>query len=160
MSRHDVALPETPDHVTGRLGKSESRSGPWKRPQPREGAIADYAQPRQRSQPREGQHERAQATPESEKAPLPQPLRGRRQPRHSLPQKPRPPPTPSLPPNGERGKRSRHESQRGRRPPTSPHDPAPLKEGRKEEEKAKGAQFRRGRDGGRKGRRCSGKDGA
>ena len=83
----DVAPPGAPGHVTERPGKSESGSGPRKSLQPRESAIVDRAPPRQRKQPEEGQSERAQLTPESE--------------RHTLPQKPRRPPPP--PPKGQEG---------------------------------------------------------
>ena len=78
-SGHNVALPETSCHVTGRPGKSESGSGPRKSPQPLESAIVDHTQPRQRSRPREGQSKRAQLTFESERAPplQPPPTEGR-----------------------------------------------------------------------------------
>ena len=89
-SGHDNALPETPYYVRERPGKSESGSGPRQSSQPRESAIVDRAQPRHRSRPREGQSERAQMTPESKRAPLLQPPRGKKQPSHTRPQKPRP----------------------------------------------------------------------
>ena len=65
-SRFDVTLPVTLCHLTGRSRKSESGSGPRKRPQPLESPIVDRAPPRQRSRPREGQSEQAQMTPERE----------------------------------------------------------------------------------------------
>ena len=131
VSRHDVALPKNSLHMTAGYGKSKSGNGPRKNPQPHERAIVDHTPPRQRTLPREGQNERAQVTPESERAPLSQSPREKKpsRTRHRKPQ-PSCPPPPPLPPNGERGEGRQH----GRCPSTPLTDPALLKDGRQKEE--------------------------